>query len=128
MNYLMTIKEQFWSVPVTVNLLTKLSQNEHLVMELGVVDNSPTMWIDLFILVGIPIIVLVVGFLLFYFKPRHRRIVGAGLIVAVILEVSYYWFRYPYIRLDASYPIEILTLLFAVVSLFYSTKYAKRKL
>ena len=97
-------------------------------MELGVVDNSPTMWIDLFILVGIPIIVLVVGFLLFYFKPRHRRIVGAGLIVAVILEVSYYWFRYPYIRLDTGYPIEILTLLFAVVSLFYSTKYAKRKL
>ena len=97
-------------------------------MELGVVDNSPTMWIDLFILVGIPIIVLVVGFLLFYFKPRHRRIVGAGLIVAVILEVSYYWFRYPYIRLDAGYPIEILTLLFAVVSLFYSTKYSKRKL
>jgi hypothetical protein len=97
-------------------------------MELGVVDNSPTMWINLLILVGIPIIVLVVGFLLFYFKPSHRRIVGVGLIIAVILEVSYYSFGYPYIRFDASYPIEILTLLFAVVSIFYSTKYAKRKL
>lgn len=97
-------------------------------MELGVVDISPAMWINFFILVGMPIIVLVVGFLLFYFKPNHRRIVGIGLIIAVILELSYYSFRYPYIRLDTSYPIEILTLLFAVVSLFYSTKYARRKL
>jgi membrane protein YdbS with pleckstrin-like domain len=76
--------------------------------------------------VGIPIVVLVVGFLLFYFKPSHRRIVGVGLIIAVILEVSYYSFTYP--RLNTIYPIGILTLLFAVVSLFYSTKYAKRKL
>jgi CHASE2 domain-containing sensor protein len=95
-------------------------------MELGAVDNSPTMWINWFIVVGIPIVVLVVGFLLFYFKPSHRRMVGVGLIIAVILEVSYYSFTYP--RLNTSYPIEILTLLFAVVSLFYSTKYAKRKL
>ncbi len=85
---------------------------------------SPTLlFMTILELLVIPIAILVVGFVLFYFKPRHRRLIGSALIVLGILDLSIVLIRYPFVMLGDTLFITMLTILLGIISIFYSSKY-----
>ncbi len=85
---------------------------------------SPTLlFMTILELLAIPITILVVGFILFYFKPKSRRLIGIALIVLGILDLSIVLVRYPFVLIGDTLFINMLTILLGIVSIFYSSKY-----
>lgn len=82
---------------------------------------SPTL-LFLFVLefLVIPLTILVVGFILFYFKPKHRRIIGSVLIMLGVLDVSTVLLRYPFIIVSVAVFINFIIILLGFVFVFYS--------
>ena len=68
----------------------------------------------------IPLTILVVGLILFYFKPKHRRIIGSVLIMLGVLDVSTVLLRYPFIIVSVAVFINFIIILLGVVFVFYS--------
>jgi hypothetical protein len=82
---------------------------------------SPTL-LFLFVLefLVIPISILVVGFILFYFKPKHRRLIGSVLIMLGVLDMSTILLRYPFSMVSLAVFIDFIIILLGFVFVFYS--------
>jgi CHASE2 domain-containing sensor protein len=72
----------------------------------------------------IPVAILIAGISLFHFKHKHRRVIGASLVLLSIIELSYYSIRYPNMGMSLIQIAPTITLLVGIISIFYSTKYA----
>ena len=70
----------------------------------------------------IPLTILVVGFILFYFKPKRRRIIGCVLIVLGVVDMSTVLLMYPFIIVSFTVFIGFIIILLGIISLFYSSK------
>ncbi len=85
---------------------------------------SPTLlFLTVLELLVIPVTTIVVGFILFYLKVNHRRIIGSVLIVLGVLDMFIVLLRYPFTMVRFTLLIDIITMLLGIVSLFYSSKY-----
>ncbi len=88
---------------------------------------SPTlMLMTILELLAIPITILVLGFILFYFKRKYRKVIGIVFIALGALDLLLVLFRYPYFMINYPAFIDILTVLLGIVSIFYSSKYGKK--
>jgi hypothetical protein len=74
----------------------------------------------------IPLTILVVGFIMFYFKPKHRRLIGSVLIVLGVLDMSVVLLRYPFIIVSFAVFIDFIIILLGGVSVFYSLDRASK--
>lgn len=85
---------------------------------------SPTLlFLTVLELLVIPVTIIVVGFMFFYLKANHRRIIGSVLIVLGVLDMFIVLLRYPFTMVRFTLLIDIITMLLGIVSLFYSSKY-----
>lgn len=70
---------------------------------------------------GIPIIILVVGFVLFSIRPKHRKTIGVVLFVSGSLELSL-WLILTKITVVSEIMIYVVTIILGIISLYYASK------
>jgi hypothetical protein len=88
-------------------------------MELAITDSPLVVFEFITMFVIIPITILFVGAILFYYKPKHRMVIGASLIIFGIIELAYGSFV-PHFSTGLSYLIIVITIILGIISVFYS--------
>jgi uncharacterized membrane protein HdeD (DUF308 family) len=85
---------------------------------------NPISFIFLGLLFGVPIAVLVIGILVYFLKPKHRKTNGKTLIAIGILELLVYLAltRNLDLIITILYTIEILTIITGIISLTHNRK------
>jgi len=80
----------------------------------------------LFLMLGIPLIILVVGFVLFFVRSKHRRKIGAVLIVIGGVELSIWLILSGGIpHIGSGEIISIVTIILGLVSLYSASRNSK---
>ena len=81
----------------------------------------PSTLIDIFFILftGIPLIILVVGFVLFLVKVKRRRTIGIVLIVSGVLELSFWLLLFRSLMFNGIL-LYIGTIVLGITSLIYS--------
>jgi len=82
-----------------------------------------SLWFGLVLLIMIPLTILLVEAILFYFKTNHRNSIGAVLIVVSGAEVSYWLIAIGFFVWWAI--IYLFTLVLGVVCIYYSNRATK---
>ena len=85
------------------------------------------MFLTAFELLAMPIAIIVVGLVLFYLKPKHRRLIGSVLIVLGVLNMAIAQLRYPFFVVGFTFYIDFMIILLGIVSLFYSIDRVSKK-
>lgn len=75
-------------------------------------------------LYGIPIIILAVGFTLFFIKFKHRRMIGAILVLLGSLELSF-WLIVTNGLIFSGIVVYLMTIILGIVSLLFANKTPK---
>ncbi len=85
------------------------------------ITESPTLLFSIgFTLFVIPLIILAIGFMISYFKPKTRRLTGVSLVVIGALELVLFSIVYQYMIARLGYFSVAITLLVGFVFIFYS--------
>ena len=71
-----------------------------------------------FLFIGIPLIILVVGFILFFVQSRHRKGIGVVLIVLGSVELSIWLILGGGIHIGSGTLISIATIILGLISLY----------
>ena len=79
----------------------------------------------LFLMLGIPLIILVVGFVLFFVRSKHRRKIGVVLIVLGSIYLSIWLILGGGIHIDGEAMISIAIIILGLVSLYYASRNSK---
>jgi hypothetical protein len=88
-------------------------------MELAITDSPLVVFEFIAMFVIIPITILFIGAILFFYKPKHRLVIGASLIIFGIIELVYASVI-PHFSTGLSYLIIVITIILGIVSVFYS--------
>lgn len=75
-----------------------------------------------FLFYGIPLIILVVGFVLFFVRPKHGRKTGVVLVVLGSIELSIWLILGGGIHIDSGALISVATVLLGLLSLYSASK------
>ena len=75
-----------------------------------------------FLLFGIPLIILVVGFVLFFVRPKHGRKIGVVLVVLGSIELSIWLILGGGIHIGSGALISVATVLLGLISLYYASR------
>jgi len=77
-------------------------------------------YISLLIFYVIPLLVLLIGVLLFAFEPKRRKLASSGLILLGCLEVSSKLILTRGAPIVIIYPVEVMTILLGIGLLYYA--------
>ena len=78
-----------------------------------------------FLLLGIPLTILVVGFVLFLVQSKHRKKIGIVLIVLGSVELSFWLILGGGIHIGSGALISIAIILLGLISLYYASRNSK---
>lgn len=71
-----------------------------------------------FLLIGIPLIILIVGFVLFFVQSKHRKKVGVALLVLGSVELCFWLILGGGIHIGSGTLISIAIIILGLVSLY----------
>ena len=78
-------------------------------------------FVSFLFLEGIPIIILAVGFILFFIKFKHRKMIGAILVLGGSLELSF-WLIATNGLIFNGIVVYLMTIILGIVSLLFANK------
>ena len=76
-------------------------------------------FVSFFLFFGLPIIILVAGFVLFFVQSKHRKTVGVVLVVLGGFELAF-WLVLTRITLTSGIVVYLATIILGFVSLYYA--------